>query len=84
MVATDLSLLARMFDFLSQQPTAQEIVAMKTTQAEEDRWDYLDSRKGDEAITADEEEELKEFLLAQHLMVIAKANALGKLQISKG
>lgn len=69
-----------MFDFLSRQPSAEEIVAIKATQHEEDRWDYLDQRNVEGIITEAEADELKEFLLGQHLMVIAKANALGKLK----
>ena len=65
---------------MSRMPTAQEIVALKTTAEEEARWDYLDYRRNTGQITREEQDELKENLLAQHLMIIAKANAMGQLQ----
>ena len=78
-VIAEASLLSRMFDFLSRQPTAEAIVALKTMPSEEARWDYLDAKSSAGELTDEENDELKEYLLAQHLMIIAKANALGKL-----
>jgi hypothetical protein len=79
-MVAELSLLSRMFDFMSRQPSAEEIADIKTTEKEEDRLDYLSMRSHTDQLSEEESEELKEYLLAQHLMVIAKANALGKLK----
>jgi hypothetical protein len=79
-MVAELSLLSRMFDFMSQQPSAEEITQMKTTEEEDDRLDYLSIKSHNNQLSDEESDELKEYLLAQHLMIIAKANALGKLK----
>ena len=76
----ELSFLSRVFDFMSQMPSAEDIVAIKATPDEEERFTYLSLRRNEGITTKEEEEELKEMLLAQHLMIIAKANALGVLK----
>lgn len=79
-MVAELSILSRIFDFLSRMPSAKEIVALKATQEEEDRFAYLSARSNSGTATEEEEDELEKTLLAQHLMIIAKANALGVLK----
>ena len=81
-MVAELSLLSRMVDFLSTAPAPADIVVVKAKEAEEARMDYLTERKSDGSITPDEADELKECLLAHHMMVIAKGNAL--VTVSRG
>jgi len=67
---------------MSQQPSDEDIVNIKATEEEEERLDYLSTRSHENQISPEEQDELNEFLLAQHLMVIAKGYALGRLKIS--
>lgn len=75
-----MSLLTRMFDVMSQQPSDQEIVDIKATEEEEERLNYLSNRSHDNQLTSEEDDELKELLSAQYLMIIAKGFALGRLK----
>jgi len=79
-MVAELSILSRIFDFLSRMPSAEDIVALKATQEEEERFTRLSERSNSGSATQEEEEELEKILLAQHLMIIAKANALGILK----
>jgi len=82
-MVAELSILSRVVNFLSRFPSPAQVVELKATKAEEDRIDLLIEKKNSEVIEEFEADELKECLIAQHLMVIAKANALGVLNRSK-
>lgn len=80
-MVAQLSLLTRIFEFMSRQPTDEEILNIKASSEEEARLEYLASRNLDsEGLSEREQDELKEFLLAQHLMIIAKGHASGRLK----
>lgn len=79
-MVAELSILSRVVDFLSRFPSPAEVLSIKATSEEEDRIDYLIERKNSGGISELETDELKESLIAQHLMVIAKANALGVIK----
>ncbi len=74
------SILGRLIDFLSSQPTDQEIIAIKATEEEEERVDHLAAQKNEGVISKAEDEELYNSLLAEYIMGIAKANAYGRLK----
>ena len=79
-MVAELSILSRIVDFLSRVPSPAEVVSIRATQEEEQRLDYLSEKQRAGTITAAEADELKECLIAQRLMVIAKANALGSMK----
>lgn len=79
MVATG-SILTRIFSFISQRPADEEIIALRANLEEEERIQYLNERLLQGALSIAEDQELKEFLLAQHLMVIAKAQAVLRIK----
>jgi len=78
-MVAQVSILGRLIDFLSSQPSTEEIIAIKATEEEEKRVDYLSRRKNSGEITPAEKEELYNSLLAEYIMGIAKANAYGRL-----
>lgn len=72
------SILGRVIDFLSNQPTDQEIIALRATEEEEERVDYLSGLQNMGEISKEEREELYNSFLAEYILGIAKANALGR------
>lgn len=72
------SILGRVIDFISSQPTDQQIIALRATEEEEERVDYLSGLKNTGVITKEQEVELYNSFLAEYILGIAKANALGR------
>ena len=64
------------FDFLTSQPTAEQIAAFRPTAAMQARLKYLVDREQDDALTSKEQEELSEYEQIEHLIVMFKADAL--------
>ena len=60
-------------------PTPADVVSVRATETEEVRIDYLTAYKNSGVITPKESDELKECLLAHHMIVIAKVNGLRAL-----
>lgn len=79
-MVAQVSILGRFIDFLSSQPTDEEILAIKATEEEEGRVDYLSNLDNHGEITDEESKELYNSLLAEYIMGIAKANALGRMK----
>lgn len=78
-MVAEISILGRVISLLSSQPTDEAIMAIKATEAEEERVDYLASLKNEGAITKEEKEELYNVLLAEYVIGIAKSNAFARM-----
>lgn len=78
-MVAQISTLGRLIDFLSSQPSDEDILSMKATEEEEDRVDHLSALKNEGNISQEEEQELYNALLAEYIMGIAKANAYGRV-----
>lgn len=79
-MVAEISILGRIVGLLSNQPTDEAIIALKATEVEEERVDYLASIKNEGTISEEEEEEeLYNALLAEYLIGIAKSNAFARM-----
>ncbi|WP_020568405.1 hypothetical protein [Neolewinella persica] len=78
-MAAEISILGRVISLLSSQPTDEAIIALKATEAEEERVDYLANLKNEGAIIKEEKEELYNALLAEYVIGIAKSNAFARM-----
>lgn len=78
-MVAEISILGRVISLLSSQPTDEAIIALKATEEEEERVDYLASLKNEGDISKEEEEELYNALLAEYVIGIAKSNAFARL-----
>ncbi|MFT5997882.1 MAG: hypothetical protein ACI81P_000327 [Neolewinella sp.] len=78
-MAAEISILGRVISLLSSQPTDEAIIALKATEAEEERVDYLANLKNEGAITKEEREELYNALLAEYVIGIVKSNAFARM-----
>ena len=79
-MVAEVSILTRFVEFLSESPSPDAILALKATKEEEERVAYLQSRLGSEPYDEDLNRELDNYLLAEQLMVVAKAKAYRKLK----
>ncbi len=74
----DQSILSRFVDFLSDRPSAREVLNFKATPNEESRYESL-LQIGEDYRTPDEQFELQELQRANHLMSMVKIKALREL-----
>jgi hypothetical protein len=68
-------LLEEVTDFLSSQPALTEIADFRVSEANDIRFHELLDKKQSAALTAQEEDELEEFLYIHHLLIMLKAKA---------
>lgn len=68
-------LLEEVTDFLSSQPTLTEIADFHVSEVNDTRLHELLDKKQSAALTAQEEDELEEFLYIHHLLIMLKAKA---------
>lgn len=73
------TLFAEIIDFLASAPTQAEIIAYKPPQRLEQRLEYLMEQNRRDTLSADEREELDEFIRINHLMNMVKIRARQKL-----
>lgn len=78
-MVAEISILGRVISLLSSQPTDEAIIALKATEAEEERVDHLASLKNEGTITKEEKEELYNAFLAEYVIGIAKSNAFARM-----
>lgn len=78
-MVAEISILGRVISLLSSQPTDEAIIALKATEAEEERVDHLASLKNAGTITEEEKEELYNAFLAEYVIGIAKSNAFARV-----
>jgi hypothetical protein len=78
-VAQPDTLFAEIIDFLASTPTPEQIIAFKPSDQLEQRLTYLLTQRGREALTAEEQRELDEFLRMNHFMNMLKIRARQKL-----
>lgn len=63
-------------DFLTSQPTPEQVAAFRPTQEMQDRLKYLLSRSGEGDISPEEVQELDAYEQIEHLMVLLKSGTL--------
>jgi hypothetical protein len=68
---------SEVIDFLSSNPTTEQIVAFKISEAAQDRLEELLYKNREEELTAEEQAELDTYGHLNHLMIRLKARALG-------
>ncbi len=68
---------SEVIDFLSSNPTTEQIVAFKISEAAQDRLEELLYKNHEEELTAEEQAELDTYGHLNHLMIRLKARALG-------
>lgn len=73
------SMLDRVFYLLINLPSPEEILAISTTPEENLRLERLAEKKEMGKLTAAEEEEVKEYVLAEKYVRLAKAKAIRRL-----
>lgn len=73
------TLFAEIIDFLASTPTPEDIIAYKPSDVLEQRLKYLLEQNKQDKSTAEEREELDEFLRMNHFMNMLKIRARQKL-----
>ncbi|OAV43762.1 hypothetical protein [Lewinella sp. 4G2] len=79
MLVADFTMLARVVAFLGEGHSAEEIMAYRSSEEEDLHLRKLIALVEAEAATEEEQKELDQSLLAQHIMSIAKLNAHAEL-----
>lgn len=74
-----MTLLGRMIDFMATSPSPQKILEMEATPMEDERANHLIHLSKTGRISLVDQKELDAILMAQHLMVRAKAIAYGRI-----
>ena len=69
------TLFAEIIDFLTSTPTPEQIIAYKPSERLEQRLRYLLEQNRQDVLTADERDELDEFLRMNHFMNMMKIRA---------
>ncbi|MEM6877351.1 MAG: hypothetical protein AAF544_02240 [Bacteroidota bacterium] len=69
-------------DFLASAPTPEDIIAFNASTEESERFEYLVKKtKQGINLSSDEKDELKDYFLLHHMMIIAKGRARKSLGI---
>jgi hypothetical protein len=69
-------------DFIASGTTPQSVVAFRPTQAAMQRVEELLAKNRDGVISPGERVELDDYLMLEHLLILAKARARKKLQLA--
>ena len=64
-----------MIDFITSVPRPEEIVSFSPSEASQLRLEDLQFKRREEGLTEDELHELEQFVMAEHIMRIAKVKA---------
>lgn len=78
-VAQPDTLFNEILDFLASTPTPEKIIAFRPSDQLEQRLSYLLEQNSGDALTAEEQRELDEFLRMNHFMNMLKIRARQKL-----
>ena len=79
MVATS-KLLERVVNVISDFPSPEQVMSLRTTQEEESRLDELAAKNAAGKLTISERLELEHYLIAEHMVRMAKTNAFSRLK----
>ncbi|MEL7520899.1 MAG: hypothetical protein AAGJ80_04595 [Cyanobacteria bacterium J06553_1] len=71
-------------DFLTSQPTPEQIAAFRPTAEMQARLKHLIEREHNEVLSQEEQQELSEYEQIEHLIVMFKAGALSNTQQATG
>ncbi len=74
------SSLSRVVDILTDAPSPERVMSIKGTEEEEARLDYLSQRQLDGLLTVEERAEIDSYLMAEHLVRMAKIKAYSRLR----
>ncbi|MEL6276328.1 MAG: hypothetical protein AAFU03_14595 [Bacteroidota bacterium] len=80
MQSSTISPVDKVVRFLASTPKAERIIAYRPSASEQARFDELLVKKKSSGLTEAEKEEVENFLLAEHMMRLAKLTALKKDQ----
>lgn len=67
-------------DFLTSQPTNEQIAAFRPTEEMQARLTYLVDKEKNDALSQEEQQELDEYAQIEHLIVMFKSGALANSQ----
>jgi hypothetical protein len=68
-------------DFLAEKINPETLIAFRPSTGVQERVSALIARNGEDLLSAEEKQELSDYLQLEHLMVMAKAEARRKLQM---
>lgn len=71
----EIPILSRLVRVLAHAPTPEAIMAIRTTEEEEERLDELRDRMHSVGLSSEEEDEIRFFLFAEHIVKMAKIEA---------
>lgn len=72
----EIDALDKVFHLLASFPTPQEVIELKASEEESNRFDFLVEKNRKNELSPSETEELDKFILAERYMRMAKAKAL--------
>lgn len=75
-MVTEIDALDKVFHLLASFPTPQEVIELKASEEESNRFDFLVEKNRKNELSHSEVEELNKFVLAERYMRMAKAKAL--------
>jgi hypothetical protein len=78
-MAAQSQLLSRVIDVLSDFPSPEMVMALETSEAEEQRLEELSARNEAGHLTFEEKIELEHYRVAEHMVRMAKARAYRRL-----
>ncbi|MTB52028.1 hypothetical protein [Lewinella sp. W8] len=73
-------LLSRVINVLSDFPTPEEVMQLRTSEADEQRLQELADKNAAGTLTLEEHIELEHYRVAEHMVRMAKARAFSRLQ----
>ena len=79
-MVAELNLLERVFMVLADSPRPEEVMALQTTEAENERLEYLQQRRNEGTLSVQELIEIEKYLDAERFVRLAKAKAFAKLR----
>ncbi len=78
-MVAEISLLGRALDIIVSNSSPQEIMAIRATEAEENRLSYLEEKHNKGILQGVEKEEYDAFFLAEHFIQLAKSRAYAQI-----
>lgn len=74
------SIFTEIADFITSQPTLEDIIAYHISPSQQERIDDLLDRNREGTLSSEERQEMEMYLIISHVMSLAKAKARLKLQ----
>lgn len=74
------SIFSELADFITSQPTLEDIIAYHISPSQQERIDDLLDRNREGMLSSEERQEMETYLIISHVMSLAKAKARLKLQ----